>query len=160
MKQKTLKLQNFELLAEKLESSNYSDPEDYAKKRGLGKGWRLPSSEEFLYIVNLKKLEILPEELLMTSKLYWTNFYLYWGDIEEIKYLGVREEIKEFVEEELEKNPSIKIYDWTPIAKSCYVTIGGDVYELYEFVEYVEREEKNEVTVYPSAGYLLVRDIK
>lgn len=160
MKPNTLKLGNFELLVEKLESSNYSDTENYGKKRGLGKGWRFPSPEEFSYVSNLKKLGILPEELLMTSKSYWTNFYLYWGDLGEIKYSRIREEIEKFVEGELEENPSIKIYDWTPIAKSCYLTIGGDVYELYDFIEYEESEEKSSVTIFPSGGYLLVKDLK
>lgn len=160
MKPNTLKLGNFELLLEKLESSNYSDPENYGKKRGLGKGWRFPSPEEFRYLSGIKNLEILPEGILMTSKPYWTNFYLYWEDIGEIKYSKVRKEIEEFVEEQLEENPSIKIYDWTPIAKSCYVTIGGDVHELYDFVQYDEVEEKSGSTIYPSSGYLLVRDLK
>ena len=160
MKPNTLKLGNFELLLEKLDPTNYSDPENYAKKRGLGKGWRFPSPEEFFYIADLKKLEIFPERILMTSKPYWTNFYLYWEDVGEIKYSRVRKEIEEFVEEQLEENPSIKIYDWTPIAKSCYLTIGGDVHELYDFVQYDEVEEKSDSTIYPSAGYILVRDIK
>ena len=160
MKPNTLKLGNFELLLEKLESSNYSDTENYGKKRGLGKGWRFPSPEEFLYIADLKKLEIFPEGILMTSKPYWTNFYLYWEDIGEIKYSRVRKEIEEFVEEQLEENPSVKIYDWTPIAKSCYLTIGGSVHELYDFVQYDEVEEKRDATIYPTGGYILVRDLK
>jgi hypothetical protein len=161
MKVNTLKLGNLELLLEKLESSNWSDPENYAKKRGLGKGWRFPSPEEFRYLTGIKKLEILPEGLLMTSKPYWTNFYLYQEDLGEIKYSRIREEIEKFIEEELEENPSIKIYDWTPIVKSCYMTIGGDVYELYNFGEYDEYDEKSHsISIYPSGGYLLVRDIK
>lgn len=159
MKPNTLKLGNFELLLEKLGTSNFSDPENYAKKRGLGKGWRFPSPEEFRYICEIKKLEILQEGILLTSRSYWTNFYLLWGDIEEIKYLKVKEEIEEFVEEFSEENPSVKIYDWTPIIKSCYMSIGGDVYELYDFGEYDDKEEIG-VTVYPSGGYLLIRDLK
>lgn len=82
------------------------------------------------------------------------------GDLGEIKYSRIREEIEKFVEEQLEENPSIKIYDWTPIAKPCYLTIGGSVLEFYDFIEYEEVEEKSNLTIFPSAGYLLVRDLK
>jgi hypothetical protein len=158
MKKKILKLGNFELLLEKLDPTNYSDPENYAKKRGLGKGWRFPSPEEFEYISDLKKLKILPEEFLKMGS-YWTNFYVYFDELDHIKYSKVKKEIEEFVEEELQNNENMKIHDWTIIVKTF--SVGSNYhYHSYEFSEYDEREEKRDATIYPTGGYILVRDLK
>jgi hypothetical protein len=160
MGSKVLNLGKFELLLEKLESSNWSDPENYSKKRGLGKGWRFPSVEEFRYIAEINRIEILPKNLIITSSPYWTNFHLPLSDLEDLKDSGLKKEIEEYIEGELEDG-EIRIQEWTAIVKTCYLTIGGYVHELYNFEFYdVNGGEGDYTTFYPSANYLLVRDIK
>jgi hypothetical protein len=61
MESKVLNLGKFELLLTKLEASNWSNTESYAKKKGFGKGWRFPSVEEFRYIAEINRIERLPE---------------------------------------------------------------------------------------------------
>ena len=160
MKSNTLKLGKFELLTVKLEASNWSNPESYAEKKGFGKGWRFPSPDEFRYISEINFFEILPKNLIITSSPYWTNFHLPLPDLEDLKDSKSKREIEEFIEGELEDG-EIRIQEWTAITKSCYLTIGGYVHELYNFEFYdVNGGEGDYTTFYPSANYLLVRDIK
>jgi len=160
MESKVLNLGKFELLLTKLEASNWSNTESYAKKKGFGKGWRFPSVEEFRYIAEINRIEILPENLIITSSLYWTNFHLPLSDLEDLKDSGLKKEIEEYIEGEL-GDGEIKIQDWTAIVKNCYLTIGGYVHELYNFESFDAINEKGDYTTfYPSANYLLVRDIK
>lgn len=160
MKSNTLKLGKFELLTVKLEASNWSNPESYAEKKGFGKGWRFPSPDEFRYISEPNFFEILPKNLIITSSPYWTNFHLPLPDLEDLKDSKSKREIEEFIEGELEDG-EIRIQEWTAITKSCYLTISGYVHELYFFEFYEINDEKgNYTTFYPSANYLLVRDIK
>ena len=80
--------------------------------------------------------------------------------MEDLKDSGLKKEIEEYIEGELEDGEII-IQDWSSIVKTCYLTIGGYVYELYNFESYNINDEKGDYTTfYPSANYLLVRDIK
>ena len=160
MESKVLNLGKFELLLTKLEASNWSNPESYFGKKGFDKRWRFPSTEEFRYISEINGIGILPKNLIITSSPYWTNFHLPLSDLEDLKDSGLKKEIEEYIEGELEDG-EIKIQDWTSIVKTCYLTIGGYVHELYNFEFYnVNDEKSNYTTFYPSANYLLVRDIK
>ena len=81
-------------------------------------------------------------------------------DLEDLKDSKSKREIEEFIEGELEDG-EIRIQEWTAITKSCYLTIGGYVHELYNFEFYdVNDGEGDYASFYPSANYLLVRDIK
>jgi len=160
MESKFLNLGKFELLLTKLEASNWSNPESYFGKKRFDKRWRFPSTEEFRYISEINGIGILPKNLIITSSPYWTNFHLPLSDLEDLKDSGLKKEIEEYIEGELEDG-EIKIQDWTSIVKTCYLTIGGYVHELYNFEFYnVNDEKSNYTTFYPSANYLLVRDIK
>ena len=160
MGSKVLNLGKFELLIAKLDKSNWSNSESYAEKKGFGKGWRFPSPDEFRYISEIKFFEILPKNLIITSSPYWTNFHLPLSDLEDLKDSGLKKEIEEYIEGELEDG-EIKIQDWSSVVKTCYLTIGGYIHELYNFEFYNINDEKdNYTTFYPSANYLLVRDIK
>jgi hypothetical protein len=160
MESKVLNLGKFELLLVKLEASNWSNPKSYVEKKGFGKGWRFPSPDEFRYVTEINKIEILPENLIITSSLYWTNFHLPLSDLEDLKDSGLKKEIEEYIEGELEDG-EIRIQEWTAIVKTCYLTIGGYVHEIYSFEFYdVNGGEGDYTTFYPSANYLLVRDIK
>jgi len=160
MESKVLNLGKFELLLTKLEASNWSNPESYAGKKGFGKGWRFPSLNEFRYIAEINRIEILPKNLIITSSPYWTNFHLPLPDLEDLKDSKSKREIEEFIEGELEDG-EIRIQEWTAITKSCYLTIGGYVHELYNFEFYdLIDGEGDYASFYPSANYLLVRDIK
>ena len=155
-----LNLGKFELLLVKLDKSNWSDPGSYAEKKGFGKGWRFPSPDEFRYIAEINRIEILPENLIITSSPYWTNFHLPLSDLEDLKDYGLKKEIKEFIEEELEDG-EIRIQEWTAIVEYCYLTTGGYVHEIYNFKFYDGDDGEGDYsTFYPSANYLLVRDIK
>ena len=160
MGSKVLNLGKFELLMIKLDKSNWSNTEFYAEKKGFGKGWRFPSLNEFRYISEINFFEILPKDLIITSSPYWTNFHLPLSDLEDLKDSGLKKEIEEYIEGELEDG-EIKIQDWSSVVKTCYLTIGGYIHELYNFEFYNINDEKdNYTTFYPSANYLLVRDIK
>ena len=160
MGSKVLNLGKFELLLVKLDKSNWSNTESYAEKKGFGKGWRFPSINEFRYISEINFFEILPKDLIITSSPYWTNFHLPLSDLEDLKDSGLKKEIEEYIEGELEDG-EIKIQDWSSVVKTCYLTIGGYIHELYNFEFYNINDEKdNYTTFYPSANYLLVRDIK
>ena len=162
MKRKSIRLGKFELLLERLERTNWSDTESYSKKKGFGKGWRFPSPDEFRYIVEIRKIGILPEDLIIAYSSYWTNFHLYQSDLDDAKYSNEKDDIEEFIENEL-VNDIIKINDWTSIIKICYLMtqpsdrVGYD----YLFSSYDEIGEKEHTShIYPVAGYILVRDIK
>jgi hypothetical protein len=155
MRSDVLNLGKFELLLVKLDKSNWSDPESYAEKKGFGKGWRFPSPDEFRYIAEINRIEILPENLIITSSIYWTNFHLPLSNLEDLKDSGLKKEIEEYIEEELEDG-EVGIQEWTSIVKTCYLTTPRNVYESYHFKFY---DIDGEV-FYPSANYLLVRDIK
>ena len=160
MASKVLNLGKFELLMVKLNKSNWSNAESYAEKKGFGEGWRFPSLDEFRYISEINFFEILPKNLIITSSLYWTNFHLPLSDLEDLKDSGLKKEIEEYIEGELEDGEII-IQDWSSIVKTCYLTIGGYIHELYNFEFYNINDEKGDYTTfYPSANYLLVRDIK
>jgi hypothetical protein len=162
MKSKSIRLGKFELLLEELERSNWSDPESYAKKEGFGDGWRFISLEEFRYIIEIRKMGILPEGLILNYAPYWTNLHLYISDLDDSKYDSIKNEIEEYIEGELEGDQNIKIYDWTSVIKICYLATYNDrVGSNYLFDSYDEIEEKGHTShIYPAAGYLLVRDIK
>ena len=155
MESKVLNLGKFELLLTKLEASNWSNPESYFGKKGFDKRWRFPSTEEFRYIAEINGIEILPKNLIITSSPYWTNFHLPLSDLEDLKDSGLKKEIEEYIEEELEDG-EVGIQEWTSIVKTCYLTTPRNVYESYHFKFY---DIDGEV-FYPSANYLLVRDIK
>ena len=160
MAAKVLNLGKFELLMAKLDKSNWSNTESYAKEKGFGEGWGFPSLDEFRYISEINFFEILPKNLIITSSLYWIDFHLPLSDLEDLKDYGLKKEIEEYIEGELEDGEII-IQDWSSIVKTCYLTIGGYVYELYNFESYNINDGKGDYTTfYPSANYLLVRDIK
>jgi hypothetical protein len=160
MESKVLNLGKFELLLAKLDKSNWSNPESYSVKKGFGKGWRFPSPDEFRYIAEINRIEILPEDLIITSSPYWTNFHLPLSDLEDLKDYRLKKEIEEYIEGELEDG-EIRIQEWTAIVEYCYLTIGGYVHELYNFEFYDGDDGEGDYsTFYPSANYLLVRDIK